>query len=220
MGREFNEEKYKTVLNCCELVEDLENMIKGDSTLVGEDGKLLSGGQKSRICLARVIYSDSDVYLLDDPFASVDSKIAENIMNKCIKGYIKDKIRVVVVNDAESLHFYDKIIVLSHGYIEFNGSYEIMNLDSSSVNFLSLGTKQYNRKQKLKQKFQGDNMKKRRASADIENKEMTIQLHQEEGVSFSMVYNFLIFGFKSFFLLIIFLLFCFCVQLFYVYSQF
>ena len=58
---------------------DLQFFEHGDQTIVGERGVTLSGGQKARISLALALYSDSDIYLLDDPLSSVDSGVARKI---------------------------------------------------------------------------------------------------------------------------------------------
>jgi ATP-binding cassette subfamily C (CFTR/MRP) protein 4 len=50
-----------------------------DQTIVGEKGITLSGGQKARLAFARALYSDADIYLLDDPISAVDSKVARKL---------------------------------------------------------------------------------------------------------------------------------------------
>jgi len=57
-------------------------MPEGDQTLVGDRGVGLSGGQKARISLARALYSDADVFLLDDPLSAVDAQVSNHIFNK------------------------------------------------------------------------------------------------------------------------------------------
>lgn len=65
--------KYKCVLNACSLKKDLELFSHGDQTIIGDRGINLSGGQKQRVQLARALYQDADIYLLDDPFSAVDA---------------------------------------------------------------------------------------------------------------------------------------------------
>ena len=69
---------------CC-LVSDFELLVLGDQTIIGEKGVTLSGGQKARVSLARCIYADPDILLLDDPLSAVDSKVARLIFENCIK---------------------------------------------------------------------------------------------------------------------------------------
>jgi ATP-binding cassette subfamily C (CFTR/MRP) protein 4 len=63
-------------------IKDFENLPYGDSTLVGDNGVILSGGQKARLSLARALYRDDDIYLLDDPLSAVDAEVARHIMEK------------------------------------------------------------------------------------------------------------------------------------------
>ncbi|KAL7240070.1 hypothetical protein ACSBR2_005854 [Camellia fascicularis] len=72
-GNKMDEELYESVLRACALNKDVLNWVNGNLILVGERGTKLSGGQKPRIQLASAIYSDSDVYFLDDPFNAVDA---------------------------------------------------------------------------------------------------------------------------------------------------
>jgi ABC-type multidrug transport system fused ATPase/permease subunit len=72
-GKDMSKEIYEDVLEGCALNQDIEIWADGDLTVVGERGMNLSGGQKQRIQLARAVYSNSDVYILDDPFSAVDA---------------------------------------------------------------------------------------------------------------------------------------------------
>jgi ABC-type multidrug transport system fused ATPase/permease subunit len=72
-GLPMNRERYKEVIRVCCLEKDLEMLEFGDNTEIGERGINLSGGQKQRIQLARAVYQDCDVYLLDNIFSAVDA---------------------------------------------------------------------------------------------------------------------------------------------------
>lgn len=72
-GNPMDKPKYKSVLHACSLKKDLELFSHGDQTIIGDRGINLSGGQKQRIQLARALYQDADIYLLDDPFSAVDA---------------------------------------------------------------------------------------------------------------------------------------------------
>lgn len=72
-GDAMDKNKYKNVLQVCALKKDLTLFSHGDQTIIGERGINLSGGQKQRIQLARALYKDADIYLLDDPFSAVDA---------------------------------------------------------------------------------------------------------------------------------------------------
>ena len=81
-GTEFDETKYNNVVNVCALDRDFKLFPYGDRTLVGERGVSLSGGQKARITLARALYREADIYLLDDPLSAVDASVAKHIFQK------------------------------------------------------------------------------------------------------------------------------------------
>ena len=66
------------------LRQDLEMMPDGDQTLIGERGASLSGGQKARVSLARALYYDADIYLLDDPLSAVDATVGKHIFDKSV----------------------------------------------------------------------------------------------------------------------------------------
>ncbi|VDN99848.1 unnamed protein product [Rodentolepis nana] len=95
-----------TVIDACGLSEDLADMPKGFDTEVGEGGSRLSGGQKARVALARAVYQRADVYLFDDPLASLDSHVAQSIIQKCIgrRGVLADKIRIIATHQFKWLY--------------------------------------------------------------------------------------------------------------------
>ena len=81
---DYNEEKYKEILEVSQLNYDLDNFEGGDKTEIGEKGVNLSGGQKVRVSLARILYQNSDIYLLDDPISALDANVGKKIMKDCI----------------------------------------------------------------------------------------------------------------------------------------
>jgi ABC-type multidrug transport system fused ATPase/permease subunit len=96
LGHRVNEERYQEVLRACSLLDDLKIMPAGDETEIGEKGINLSGGQKQRVSLARAVYSDSDVYMLDDPLSAVDSHVGKHIFDNVIgpNGILKEKVNI------------------------------------------------------------------------------------------------------------------------------
>lgn len=123
MGRTCDPEFYTEVINACALIKDLEILNSGDETLVGDRGATLSGGQRARLSLARTIYSNSNIVLLDDPLSAVDPEVANHIFNHCIKGLLKGKIVVLVTHQVQFISQADKIMVLDAGNCAFYGSY-------------------------------------------------------------------------------------------------
>ncbi|PAV78537.1 hypothetical protein WR25_09567 [Diploscapter pachys] len=82
MGKPYNKIIYDEVIEACALKADIDQLPSGDSTEIGEKGINLSGGQKARVALARAVYQDKDVYLLDDPLSAVDAHVARHIFEK------------------------------------------------------------------------------------------------------------------------------------------
>ena len=86
------------VVEVCALKPDVDQLSRGDLTQVGEGGVTLSGGQRARVALARAVYQDKDMYLIDDIFSAVDGDVAAHIYRKCILGLLKTKTRVLVTH--------------------------------------------------------------------------------------------------------------------------
>jgi len=123
-GSQVNENRYQEVLNVCQLRKDLEILPGGDLTEIGERGINLSGGQKIRVSIARAIYSDHDIMLLDDPLSAVDAHVGKEIFQQCFLDFLKGKTRVLVTNNQQFLPFVDRIIVLNQGKIVEIGNYQ------------------------------------------------------------------------------------------------
>ena len=99
----------------------------GLSTKIGEKGINISGGQKARISLARALYSDSDIYLLDDPLSALDQKVGQEIYTKCIREYLKEKCVILTTHQVHLLEDAHKIIVMKDGQITEIGDYDRIN---------------------------------------------------------------------------------------------
>ncbi|KAF5294058.1 hypothetical protein FQA39_LY13532 [Lamprigera yunnana] len=117
-GDKFDVIRYNKVIEICALTKDFERLFYGDQTFVGGNGCTLSGGQKTRINLARAVYRDVHVYLLDDPFSSVDVNVGAKIFNECISCFLKGKTVILVTNQLQYLNNIRDIIVLNNGNAE------------------------------------------------------------------------------------------------------
>uniref|UniRef100_A0A8C7DD20 ATP-binding cassette sub-family B member 6 n=1 Tax=Oncorhynchus kisutch TaxID=8019 RepID=A0A8C7DD20_ONCKI len=104
-GKDYNSSFYQAVVEACALTDDLNILPNGDRTEVGENGVTLSGGQKARLALARAVYMEKDIFLLDDPLAAVDSDVAHHLMERCIMGILRSKTRILCTHRIE---FVDK----------------------------------------------------------------------------------------------------------------
>ncbi|XP_070580038.1 multidrug resistance-associated protein 1-like isoform X1 [Ptychodera flava] len=138
-GSEMNASKYNKVVDACALGPDIQALPGGNLTEIGEKGINLSGGQKQRVSLARAVYSNSDVYLLDDPLSAVDAHVGKHIFDNVIgpDGLLKNKTRVLVTHGITFLPQVDKIIVLVGGRITETGSFqELLDRDGAFAEFL------------------------------------------------------------------------------------
>nr|UOF76395.1 multidrug resistance-associated protein [Bursaphelenchus xylophilus] len=159
-GRPYSKYYYSRVIDACALKSDLEMLPQGDSTEIGEKasyllefrkifkawfcgvpntnryptvrGINLSGGQKARVSLARAVYQNSDVYLLDDPLSAVDSHVGKHIFEKVIgpNGLLRNKTRILVTHGVTFLKDADLVINIEDGQIiEMGNYYELMALN-------------------------------------------------------------------------------------------
>lgn len=127
--------KLMSVIEACQLREYIDSLPYGLNTSVGEKGIKLSGGQLHRIALARVLLSDSSIFLLDEPTSNVDAKTDKNIMES-IGEFIKNKTTIVIAHTKWTIKNSDMIIVLDNGTIEAQGNY--YDLIENSAVFKSL----------------------------------------------------------------------------------
>ncbi|XP_042161527.1 ATP-binding cassette sub-family C member 3 isoform X2 [Oncorhynchus tshawytscha] len=138
-GKAYNEQKYRSCLEACALTPDLEVLPGGDLTEIGEKGINLSGGQRQRVSLARALYNEADVYLLDDPLSAVDSHVAKHIFDHVIgpEGALKGKTRILVTHGISFLPQVNNIMVMVEGRVSEMGSYqELLQQNGAFAEFL------------------------------------------------------------------------------------
>ena len=121
---EIKDKKYREILSLCHLKNDFEKLSEGDGTIVNSTCANISEGQKIRISLARCLYQNSDIYLIDDIFSTLDNNISQKIFENVFCNYLKNKTRILVISKKSFLPFVDKIIYLEKGKITFFGNYE------------------------------------------------------------------------------------------------
>ncbi|KAJ2100233.1 Canalicular multispecific organic anion transporter 1, partial [Coemansia sp. S100] len=113
--RDFDEEYYWKVIHACALTRDLESWPDGDLTIIGERGINISGGQRARLALARTVYSQADVYILDDPLSAVDAHVKRHILDNVIlsSGLLGNKLRIVTTHSESMLPFCSQVVTVS-----------------------------------------------------------------------------------------------------------
>ncbi|KAH9796193.1 ABC transporter C family member 2 [Citrus sinensis] len=123
-GSEFDPAKYWKTVDVSALQHDLDLLPDRDLTEIGERGVNISGGQKQRVSMARAVYSNSDVYIFDDPLSALDAHVGRQVFNSCIKEELRGKTRILVTNQLHFLPHVDRIILVSEGMIKEEGSFE------------------------------------------------------------------------------------------------
>ncbi|TRY74419.1 hypothetical protein TCAL_00651 [Tigriopus californicus] len=121
-GKSFDLKWYQKVVDACALKEDFKQLASGDDTNVGEAGVMLSGGQKARVALARAVYQDKDIYVVDDIFSAVDVPVGSHIYRKCLMGLLKNKTRILCTHHPRFLAGASRAILMENGEITDEGS--------------------------------------------------------------------------------------------------
>lgn len=105
--------------------QDLAALPDGDATEIGERGINLSGGQKQRVSLARAVYADTDIILLDDPLSAVDAHVGAHLFENCIHGILQGRTRIFVTNQLNFVPQCDAIAVINRGTVVEQGKYQV-----------------------------------------------------------------------------------------------
>ncbi|XP_047949576.1 ABC transporter C family member 2-like [Salvia hispanica] len=135
-GSPFERARYEKSIDMTCLQHDLEVLPGGDLTEIGERGVNISGGQKQRVSLARAVYSNSDVYIFDDPLSALDAHVGRQVFEKCIKTELRGKTRVLVTNQLHFLSEVDRILLVHEGTVKEEGTFE--ELSNNGVLFQKL----------------------------------------------------------------------------------
>ena len=215
MGKDYDEALYKQVIENTALLADINLMNLRDETVVGDRGITLSGGQKARIALARALYSQYDIYFLDDPLSAVDVEVSNHIFKNAIKGQLKGKTVVLVTHQSQFLNEADKILVLDSGSSMFYGTpAEFSNSDLlKSTDILVRLPKVIDESFEKTTKNQPQSKEKpskRQEEAEVDKKIQSLLLSSSDKhlnqVTFRTYYRFILYGFKYFivFILVIF----------------
>uniref|UniRef100_A0A674EB77 Cystic fibrosis transmembrane conductance regulator n=1 Tax=Salmo trutta TaxID=8032 RepID=A0A674EB77_SALTR len=142
-GLTYDEFRYTSVIKACQLEEDLALLPEKDKTPLMEGGVTLSGGQRARIGLARAVYKDADLYLLDSPFTHLDIVTEKEIFERCLCKLMSSKTRIVVTSKMDHLKRADKILLLHNGVCYFYGSFSQLQAKRPDFSSLLLGLEAY-----------------------------------------------------------------------------
>ncbi|XP_031130030.1 ABC transporter C family member 12-like [Ipomoea triloba] len=123
-GSSFEPTRYWKAIDVTAMHHDLDLLPGRDLTEIGERGVNISGGQKQRVSMARAVYSNSDVYIFDDPLSALDAHVAQQVFSNCIKEELQGKTRVLITNQLHFLPHVDRIILVCEGVVKEDGTFE------------------------------------------------------------------------------------------------
>ncbi|KAJ5145254.1 hypothetical protein N7448_002646 [Penicillium atrosanguineum] len=129
-GKDYDEKWYNEVIDACALVPDFEILPNGDQTEIGERGITVSGGQKQRLNIARAIYFNAEMVLMDDPLSAVDAHVGRHIMDKAICGLLKDRCRILATHQLHVLSRCDRVVVMDQGKIHAVDTFDNLMRDN------------------------------------------------------------------------------------------
>ncbi|KAJ8983678.1 hypothetical protein NQ317_003466 [Molorchus minor] len=176
-GQEFEPKKYAEVVRVCALERDLKLFPYGDKTIVGDRGVTLSGGQRARINLARAIYKEADIYLLDDPLSAVDAHVGKQLFDDCICSYLKDKCVVLVTHQLQYLKNVQLLYLLNDGKVEASGSYT--ELQTSGCKFTQILNNQEKEDEKSDRKSR--RLSEKQDSEEIDPQSTPLEEREQRG---------------------------------------
>ncbi|KAJ1519078.1 hypothetical protein ONE63_011320 [Megalurothrips usitatus] len=138
-GAPLNRKRYDEVVKACALLPDFAQLPFGDLTIIGERGSSLSGGQRARVNLARAVYREADIYLLDDPLSAVDTHVGKHLFEECMVKFLAGKTRVLVTHQVQYLSEVSHIAILENGEVKAQGTFkELVNSDTDLAKILHL----------------------------------------------------------------------------------
>ncbi len=149
-GKEYEEKKYQKILEHCQLLDDLKSFPSFDITEIGERGLNLSGGQKQRINIARSVYADADIYLIDDSLSALDAYVGQKIFKEVFMGLLKQKTKIMVTHALQYIKDLDKIVFIKEGRIHCQGKWlELFEQNAEFTNFVQITQKKQKRKDSM-----------------------------------------------------------------------
>lgn len=139
-GKPMDKVWYKKVIDACALQPDLDMLPNGDLTEIGERGITVSGGQKQRLNIARAIYFDAEIVIMDDPLSAVDAHVGRHIFDNAISGLLKDKCRILATHQLWVLNRCDRIIWMEDGKIQAIDTFDALMAENKGFQHMMMTT--------------------------------------------------------------------------------
>ena len=158
--KEYDEEKYKDIIDLTQLDNDLQMFDKGDLTEIGEKGVTLTGSQKARISIARALYAEKDIYIFDNPICALDENIGMKIMKNCIIKHLSNKTKILVTHALQYIPFANRIFYINKGEIKWIGTYQEIKKQSFFSFFYENERIQHLLERKTSQQIRDDFLRK------------------------------------------------------------
>ncbi|XP_014846294.1 PREDICTED: multidrug resistance-associated protein 5-like [Poecilia mexicana] len=175
-GNEFDSVRYNAVLEACCLLPDLAELPYGDMTEIGEQGANLSGGQRQRLSLARALYSERPVLLLDDPLSAVDACVGSHIFSRAIRRAAKGKTVLFVTHQLQYLPECDDVILMKDGQIVEHGSHaQLMSKERDYATLFNSMQQENVVKENLKNKLRTEEVKTADGVAEVAKVEPKVE---------------------------------------------
>ncbi|KAJ3254065.1 Multidrug resistance-associated protein 1 [Boothiomyces macroporosus] len=186
----LNQSKLDRVVAVSGLESDLKMLADGIKTEIGENGVNLSGGQKARVSLARSLYADADIYLLDDPIAALDAQVGRLVFSKAIKEYLGDKTVLLATHQLHYLQEVDEIIVLEQGNMVEFGTFTELNNKKDGILSKMLEAYRFDKEVEKKDEKEKEKEKKKE---EIEKGEefITEEEKNDGGIKFEVYWTYL-----------------------------
>ncbi|KAK7542528.1 ABC multidrug transporter-like protein [Phyllosticta citribraziliensis] len=159
-GKPLRQEWYDAVVDACALRADFDMLPNGDQTEIGERGITVSGGQKQRLNIARAIYFETDVILMDDPLSAVDAHVGRHIMSEAICGLMRDKCRILATHQLHVLNRCDRIVLMDSGRITAIDTYDNLKENNEDFKKLLASTSQEGKKEEEEEEEEIEEEKK------------------------------------------------------------
>ena len=196
-GKEYISKAFQKAIEVCSIKEDLALLPRGDLTHIGERGVSLSGGQRARVNLARAVYSDADIFLLDDPLSSVDVKVSNEIFEKCISEALSDRIRLLITHQPNYLQKADMVLLIGKDGSFSRGTFKELCESGQFSEISALTSSEKGRKGTILHPLANH----KKVSAHDTDKSSGLEMEDEDrmtgSVSYLTYWNYFTFGFSK-----------------------